>query len=43
MLLETLSIEGVFNNDDLDACDEIFAHEYVEHAVAPFQEAEPGQ
>jgi hypothetical protein len=29
--------EDVFNGQQLDACDEIFAQEYVEHAVAPFQ------
>jgi predicted ester cyclase len=34
--------EEVFDNQDLDACDELFAHEYVEHAAAPFQETEPG-
>jgi predicted ester cyclase len=34
--------EDVFNGQQLDACDEIFAQEYVEHAVAPFQATEPG-
>jgi predicted ester cyclase len=34
--------EEVFNDQQLDVCDEIFAQEYVEHAVAPFQETEPG-
>jgi predicted ester cyclase len=34
--------EDVFNKQDLDLCEEIFAHDYVEHAVAPFQDAEPG-
>src|SRR5438105_157842 len=34
--------EDVFDEQDLEACDEIFAQEYVEHAVAPFQDTEPG-
>ena len=36
------TFEEVFNQQNLDACDEIFAHTYVEHAVAPFQSTEPG-
>jgi predicted ester cyclase len=34
--------EDVFNRQCLDLCDEIFAQQYVEHAVAPFQDSEPG-
>ena len=34
--------EEVFNEQKLDACGEIFARDYVEHAVAPFQTEEPG-
>jgi predicted ester cyclase len=34
--------EDVFNKQDFDLCDEIFAQEYIEHAVAPFQDSEPG-
>jgi predicted ester cyclase len=34
--------EDVFNGQQLDVCDELFAQEYVEHATAPFQQAEPG-
>lgn len=34
--------DDVFNKQDFDLCEEIFALEYVEHAVAPFQESEPG-
>ena len=34
--------EDVFDKQDLDACDELFAQEYVEHAAAPFQRNEPG-
>jgi predicted ester cyclase len=36
------AFEEVFNQQNLDACDEIFAQAYVEHAVAPFQQDEPG-
>ncbi len=28
--------EEMFNERDLTVCDEIHAHEYVEHALAPF-------
>jgi predicted ester cyclase len=35
--------EDVFNKQDLAACDEIFASDYVEHARAPFQPSEPGK
>ena len=34
--------EEIFNRQDFDLCDEIFARHYVEHAVAPFQQSEPG-
>jgi predicted ester cyclase len=35
--------DDVFTGGRLDACDEIFAREYVEHALAPFQREEPGR
>lgn len=35
--------EEVFNAQDMAACDEIFAEDYVEHARAPFQSTEPGR
>jgi predicted ester cyclase len=35
--------EEVFNHRNLDACDEIFARQYIEHAVAPFGDSEPGE
>jgi predicted ester cyclase len=34
--------DHVFNQHDLDLCDEIFATDYVEHAIAPFGREEPG-
>lgn len=34
--------EEVFNHQNLGVCDEIFAREYIEHAVAPFGDSEPG-
>ncbi|TME84817.1 MAG: ester cyclase [Chloroflexi bacterium] len=34
--------EEIFNRQDLAVCDEIMADEFVEHGVAPFAEAEPG-
>ena len=34
--------DHVFNDRDLDVCDEIFATDYVEHAIAPFGREEPG-
>lgn len=37
------TFEEVFNQQDFDACDEIFARTYVEHALAPFQRGEPGR
>ena len=33
--------ERVFNDRDLDACDELFASHYIEHAIAPFGTEEP--
>ena len=32
----------VFNGHSADVCEEIIAHAYVEHAVAPFGRAAPG-
>ena len=32
----------MFNNQDFSLCEAIFARDYVEHAVAPFQDSEPG-
>ena len=34
--------ERVFNQREVDLCDELFADDYVEHAVAPFANEEPG-
>ncbi len=34
--------EDVFNRQDFDLCSEVFAEHYIEHAVAPFQDREPG-
>jgi predicted ester cyclase len=34
---------GVFNSQDFDGCAEIAAETYVEHALAPFGEASPGE
>jgi len=34
--------DRVFNDREVDLCDEIFADDYVEHALAPFGNAEPG-
>ncbi len=33
----------VFNGPDFDACDAIGTDRYVEHAVAPFGQVEPGE
>ena len=41
-VLARRAFEEVFNKQNLDVCDEIFARAYVEHAVAPFQQTEPG-
>jgi predicted ester cyclase len=35
-------IEEVLNGTNLDACDELFAEDYVEHAHAPFATEPPG-
>lgn len=32
----------VFNERNLDLCDELFTDEYIEHAIAPFGDEEPG-
>jgi predicted ester cyclase len=34
--------DRVFNERDLDVCDDIFAIDYVEHAISPFGSEEPG-
>ena len=34
--------EEVFNKQDFDLCEEMFSERYLEHAVAPFQDSEPG-
>jgi hypothetical protein len=34
--------DRVFNEREVDLCDELFADDYVEHALAPFGNAEPG-
>jgi len=35
--------EQIFNEKNLDACEELMADDYVEHAVAPFGQKEPGR
>jgi len=35
--------EELFNRKSLDACDDLMAEDYVEHAVAPFGQSEPGR
>jgi hypothetical protein len=35
--------EQVFNEREVDLCEELFAEDYVEHAVAPFGNSEPGE
>ena len=35
--------EHLWNERDLDACDELMADVYVEHALAPFGSTEPGE
>ena len=35
--------EEIWNNKDLAAADELLAQDYLEHAVAPFGQAEPGK
>jgi predicted ester cyclase len=34
--------EDVFNRQNFDLCEEIFAEHYIEHAIAPFRDTEPG-
>jgi predicted ester cyclase len=34
--------EEIFNRQHLDACATMMAEEYIEHAVAPFGQSEPG-
>ena len=36
-------IEEIWNRRDLAIADELIALEYLEHAVAPFGQAEPGR
>jgi hypothetical protein len=35
--------EQIWNNKDLPAADELMARDYLEHAVAPFGQVEPGR
>jgi ketosteroid isomerase-like protein len=35
--------EQIWNNKDLAAADELMAQDYLEHAIAPFGEGEPGK
>ena len=35
--------EEIFNQKNLDACDELMAEDYVENAPAPFEQAAPGR
>jgi predicted ester cyclase len=35
--------EEIFNRHDFAVCDEIMAEDYVEHALAPFGQDEPGR
>lgn len=35
--------EELFNRRDLAVADELMAEDYLEHAVAPFGQAEPGR
>jgi hypothetical protein len=35
--------EEIFNRKKLAVADELMAEEYLEHAVAPFGQAEPGK
>ena len=35
--------EEIWNNKDLAAADELMAQDYLEHAIAPFGQAEPGK
>jgi predicted ester cyclase len=35
--------DEIFNRQNLAACDELMAEDYVEHAFAPFGQTEPGR
>jgi ketosteroid isomerase-like protein len=35
--------EEIWNRQDLAVADELMAEDYLEHAVAPFGQAEPGR
>jgi hypothetical protein len=35
--------EEIFNQKNLEVCDEMMAEDYVEHAAAPFFESAPGK
>ena len=35
--------EEIWNNNDLAVADELMAEDYLEHAIAPFGQAEPGR
>jgi predicted ester cyclase len=35
--------DDIWNRRDLDAVDELMARDYLEHAIAPFGQAEPGR
>jgi predicted ester cyclase len=35
--------EQVFNEQRADACDELVARRYIEHAISPFGDTEPGE
>ena len=35
--------EEIFNQRDFDVADEIMADDYIEHAMAPFGDSEPGR
>jgi predicted ester cyclase len=35
--------ERVFNEREVDLCDELFTEDFVEHALAPFTNSEPGE
>jgi len=35
--------EEIFNRKNQAVCDEIMAHDYLEHAAAPFSESAPGR
>jgi predicted ester cyclase len=35
--------EEIFNQQNLAACDELMAEDYIEHGIAPFADSEPGR